>query len=186
MKKLFFIGLLLSLMACQPARGPNEPVVCDSLHYAAKVGDIEQLKKCLAEGKDVNEPDQYGDTPLHISVEREKIEAVKFLVNQKANINIQNAKETTALHLGIKEENLVIVDFLVAQGANVNQKDGNGNPPLHLAVRERNVAIVQKLLSTGHVDLNIKDKQERTALELAKERKNSSMVRILEEYTYGF
>jgi glutaminase len=51
--------------------------------YAASIGDINELKRLLAHGHDLNRADYDGRTPLHLAAAEGQIETVKYLLNQK-------------------------------------------------------------------------------------------------------
>ena len=68
------------------------------MHDAAKVGDVEALKKFIEKGDDVNEQDARGITPLGVAVGFNRIEAVECLLQNGANITITDKKGNTVLH----------------------------------------------------------------------------------------
>jgi len=61
----------------------------------------------------VNEPDQFGDTPLHIAAAAGKLLEVKFLVNNGANVNAKNNAGSTPLHKAVLGGSRKIVEFLI-------------------------------------------------------------------------
>ena len=82
-----------------------EIIASESIHLAAGMGDIEEVKKHIADGTDVNTRDHFGRTPLH---------CVAF-----------------AQHLAWQE----MVELLIAEGVGVNAKDDKGETPLDTAIR---------------------------------------------------
>ena len=59
------------------------------------------------------------------------------------------------------------VKLLISQGANVNQQDKLGNPPLHLAAFLGRTDCVIALLNAPNIGLSIKNKQNKTPLDMA-------------------
>lgn len=74
-----------------------------TLHEAVKNGDVERM---LDEGYDVNDRDEFVDTPLHNAIEREmynatereKDEIVSLLIEAGANVNVRSEYGKTLLH----------------------------------------------------------------------------------------
>ena len=92
----------------------GESAAGDSIHIAARMGDLEAVKKHIAAGADVNELKSDGitpRTPLH-----------KATSTRMCAVACRRLA-TDCVHLEI-------VKLLIAEGANVNIKDGQGSPPL--------------------------------------------------------
>ncbi|CAN4093151.1 unnamed protein product [Withania somnifera] len=94
----------------------------DSLHRAARKGDVADIKKCIAEGANVNGKDQNGWTPLHRAAFKGKIEMVKVLIKHGSKLDIVDYCGYTALHLAIEAGKKDVAMYLIAQGAKANLK----------------------------------------------------------------
>lgn len=70
--------------------------------------------------------------------------------------------------------------YLFTKAKDINSQDKDGSSFLHLACWSEKVKIVKLLLLNG-ADTRARDKDGRTALDLAKERSNGNMISILEE-----
>ena len=68
-----------------------------SIHDAAELGDIEAIKKNLAEGIDVNERSYRGATPLHSAAENEHKEIAELLILRGADVNLKDDSGITPL-----------------------------------------------------------------------------------------
>ena len=135
-----------------------------SIHFAAAFGNIEEAKRQLAAGANVNAKDKRGMTPLHKAV----TQSLRRLVH-----NIRHA-------------DLKIIELLVAEGADVNAKDDEGRTPLdfaihypeiinllrkhggkngtiHSAARGGDIEAVKEFLTAG-VDVNARDANGMTPL----------------------
>ncbi|KAH0739750.1 hypothetical protein KY290_038455 [Solanum tuberosum] len=92
----------------------------DTLHRAARKGDVADIKKCIAEGANVNGKDQNGWTPLHRAAFKGRVEVVKVLVNNRAKLDIVDYVGYTPLHLAIEAGQKDVAMYLIAQGAKAN------------------------------------------------------------------
>ena len=83
-----------------------------ALHIAAKQGNVEQVKRLLAQRVDVNSVSSLGYTPLHISAGWDLRRVTGLLVTNGAKINVQNASGWTPLHLAAGRGHIKMVKFL--------------------------------------------------------------------------
>jgi ankyrin repeat protein len=63
-------------------------------------------------------------------------------------------------------QKIAAIQFSVSQGVDINAVDGNGQTALHIAAGQASARIVTALVELGS-KLEIKDKQGRTALDVA-------------------
>ena len=82
------------------------------LVYWASLGEVEEVKKALAHGVDVNQTDEEGYSALQAAAENDNLEIVKLLVAKGANV--QYKAEYTALELAAMAGNEAIVKYLKA------------------------------------------------------------------------
>lgn len=68
-----------------------------ALSYAAGRGDISGVKRLLESGSNVEEPDDFGCTPLYMAALRGSAKIVDLLLSKGAEINAQNKDGYTAL-----------------------------------------------------------------------------------------
>ncbi len=61
-----------------------------SLHDAVRSGNLDEVKKLIAEESDVNVKDKRGNTPLHVAVGLAKKEIIEMLLAKGADVNIKN------------------------------------------------------------------------------------------------
>jgi hypothetical protein len=105
--------------------------------------------------------------------------------NEKTPININLKTEQisfTALYNCVRYDLLNNADLLLQYKANANiQDDETDNSPLHLAIINKNKDLVRLLVPK--TDLNIKNKDGLTVLELAIRIKNKDIIKIIKEQT---
>lgn len=147
---------------------------------------VEWFLACKA---NVNIACMWGLTPLTVAVYQGSCEVIKLLFKHGGDPN-----QGGLLHQVIirKDGELFkIMDLLSKEGADTNQiqfsnnraanalqrKFGLGTPP-HKAVQANRLNAVQYLVDRG-ADLNVTDTKGRSALQIARSRKNSRIVEYL-------
>jgi len=95
-----------------------------TIHYAARHGDLDMVKKFLTKGVDVNI--KYGKnewTPLLFAAPGHHKDVLELLISKGANVNATGKRKLTALHFAARGEKLEIVQLLVNNGANIEAED---------------------------------------------------------------
>ena len=94
------------------------------LHQKISFSQIEHLvKKLIAHGASVNDPDSAGNTPALIAARDKNIPLVKLLLSQGANINAKNKDGYTLLHYALQNKDTNLSSFLVENGATFDAED---------------------------------------------------------------
>uniref|UniRef100_A0A6C0ED74 Uncharacterized protein n=1 Tax=viral metagenome TaxID=1070528 RepID=A0A6C0ED74_9ZZZZ len=144
------------------------------LNIACIYGNMEIIELLLKNGADINTKNQYGVTPLIMSIGKKFINVVKLLIEKGANVNLSDEVGGTPLMYACGKNVFEIVELLVKNGANVNLSDNNGSTPLMFACQNKNFDIVKLLVEHG-ADVNIQNMDGSTALMYASETiKNAS------------
>lgn len=125
---------------------PKPPI---SLHEAAALGDLKQIKSLLSEGADVNSRERAMWTPLHRAVLNGQAQAVELLLTQWADVNAGNASGASALHYAAEKDHKKIAELLITKKADVNAKDSQGHTPLWHALRKDHTEIAEILRKHG-------------------------------------
>ena len=100
----------------------------EKFFHAARTGDVELLKRVLANGININavdSDDSRGDGALHIAIRCRKSEAIKFLLENSADVDLRNAETRTPLHEAARCANPEAIEILVTYGADVNHSGGD-------------------------------------------------------------
>lgn len=97
----------------------------------------------------------------------------------KESVNKYDKNHQTRLHRAVEDQDLPLVAKLIRLGADINMVDGDGFTLLHIAAQKGNVAIVEKLLATGVVDIDVKNFERKTPLDLAFENGCANVVSCL-------
>ncbi|MBD1828763.1 ankyrin repeat domain-containing protein [Microcoleus vaginatus GB1-A2] len=172
------------------------------LHNAAKIGFKELVQQLIKDGAnvairdrikrtplhyattkevaallmlDINAIDQYGDTPLHLAVDRGSQDIAELLIANGARVNVRNANGQTPLYQAIAIGHNEIAALLINNGTDVNNIDGSGTTPLHKAAHYGTVKILKWLIAKG-AEINIQDNQRKTPLDIAVDLKLQDTV----------
>lgn len=162
----------------------------------------EILEKKINRGYDIDGVDNSGRTTLMWAAIMGYYNIVEMLINYGVNLNISDFMGHTALmdvccrSLGEYSKEKEILELLLDNGAETNVQNKYGYTPLMYAVERGKLYSVEKLIEYG-IDLNIKDKDGDTALDIAykmiKESENvleglmrMKIIRLLEDYQLYF
>ncbi|KAK1428266.1 hypothetical protein QVD17_17096 [Tagetes erecta] len=94
----------------------------DVLCRAARKGDVDVMRKCLAEGARVNAKDQNGWTALHRAAFKGHVEGVKVLLDHGGLVDLVDGSGYTALHRAVEAGHVKVAMMLIAHGAKANMK----------------------------------------------------------------
>jgi len=102
--------------------------------YFASLNNLDEIRKLIRSGVNVNFKDEEGRSALHWSVDRGHKEAATLLLNDfKADVNLQDNEGQTSLHYACVCERSDLVLLLLGHGADVHLKDTSGETCLAMA-----------------------------------------------------
>jgi len=108
----------------------------EGLSHAARTGDLRAMKRYIAEGADVNAPDDSMNiSPLAWSASHGQTEATRLLIENGADVNMKDDNGSTPLHGAAVFGRAEVAKLLVENGANPQIRNGDGATPadtLHL------------------------------------------------------
>ena len=147
-------------------------VLCD----AARRGDLEDIRKKLANAIDVNAQDRSGFTALTSAAAINHREIVAFLLDAGADVDVATNEGVTALHCAKDPQ---IIQALLGHGADPNRAANYGHRPLHLACgRQWDERQARALVNAG-ADVNATNESGETPLHLAAEFASAPVVALL-------
>jgi len=114
-----------------------------TLHAAAKAGDVEALNKLVEEGKDVDEPNERGVSPLGIAVGFNRIEVIKALLAKGAKVDATDSQGNTAMHYACGYGRKDAAEVLAGVDADLEPKNKAGQTPRDVAGMNKEKAMVE-------------------------------------------
>ncbi|WP_017659799.1 ankyrin repeat domain-containing protein [Baaleninema simplex] len=154
----------------------QEQMKMQDLIVAASTGDIKTVEALIEEGIDVNGVAFNQKTALCEACFYGKFEIVRILIDAGATLDKSSFVNV------IYRNRSNIVKFLIEAGFNFSQFFFEGYTALMLAAKNDCFDTVKVLLESGIKDVNAKNFDQKTALDLARDSKHREVVRLLKEY----
>lgn len=104
----------------------ENPEAWTPLMVAVENEQLEIIDFLLGAGANINKPDQFGQTPLHIAVDL----SIDTVIQTNGNQG---------------EENTEIISYLIEKGANLNAKENRGKTPLDIAKSYQSQKVIRLL-----------------------------------------
>jgi ankyrin repeat protein len=146
---------------------------------------VKGAQALISEGQNVNVQDSIGRTALHISAAAGAFDLSKLLLDQGAEPTICDKRGRIPLHYAVLAGSPVVVEELLHRASETaSAHDIEGNTALHLVMQANKVdaecrgSIVNALVANG-ADVNAKNKENVTPLQIAAESDSSQMVALL-------
>lgn len=143
------------------------PETNEMLLQAAIDGDVEEVRRILREGAEIETRNTLGETALHLACRFNHKDIVLLLLKEGANIEARDNDEWTplisALALAYYYPNAEVISKLLEEKADVNAQDNDGDTPLIIAARYGDADMVSSILDF-HPDISKVRDGQRTAL----------------------
>ena len=152
------------------------------LEQATLEGRAETVKELIAQGKDINDRNTRGYTPLHLAATKNNSEVVKILLENGAEVDaVAIDSGCTALHYAASLGYAELCELLARYGANLDAQTTRLETPLHLAVAKGHAGVVALLLKY-HARLDIRDRNGMTPLQQAETIKKGEIVSLIQQH----
>ena len=168
------LNSIVSLLLEQPGLEVNmrDGLGLTALHWAAVEDNPDAVPLLLADPRvDVNCRNNIGRTALFCAVLYGNVEAVRFLLaDNRSEVNLMDKDGMSLLHAASGEDSAEIARLLLDEGRidNVNHLDKRGDSPLMIDVHEKRMKTVRELAAHPGVDLDTRDRWDRSVEEVAR------------------
>lgn len=140
----------------------------------------------LNHGAAINVQNNHGGTALMAAADNGHHETVKKLLENHANVDMQNSNGYTALMNAARSAHTDTAEVLLNYHADVNLQCNHGNTALHLSVMLKESKAkedIVRLLLLKNANVGKVNKENKSALDLAKESQSRRIRCLLEEYS---
>lgn len=124
------------------------------LSKAAAKGDLEEVRRLLVMGNEIDAADDGGWTALHWAAGSGNASVVRLLLENGGDSDPRNADRETPLHLAAKNGRIEVASLLLKYGANPSGEDAGGRTPSSLAAEAGSTDMVKLLEAAGATDVN--------------------------------
>lgn len=126
-KTVLVAASLLAFFGCAKPEGRSPHV---GIHVAALQGNIDEIRRHIEAGSDLDEKDDYGSTPLIVAITFDKTDVAVALIEAGADLTVPNNEGSTPLHIAAFFCRTGIVESLLENGADKNLKNAAGRTAL--------------------------------------------------------
>jgi len=141
------------------------------LHFAAQAGQTDVVEYLIAAGANVDTENISGKTPLEFAADKGHKEVVELLIENGADVNAGGRSSQTPLNIALQRKHKNIAELLIQKGADVS---------LHTAARYGLLEKLKELIGKG-ADVNTKNNEGQTPLDIASEQGHKEIVELLVE-----
>jgi len=168
-----------SILDATPDRGLGQ-----ALLDAAEHGKLDEIRRLIAHGADVDVSSPEEDTPLIVATQGRHVEVCRSLLAANAKINGRGQDGWTAVMFAAKssaDKEGVMLSFLLSEGADINAAGDKGTTALMLAGESGQMKMCHVLLE-ARANVNAKDELG-TVLDRAVANKHHAMVEFLRAHS---
>ena len=146
--------------------------------------NINFIKFLLLNHADPNIKTKLNQNLLHLcAISNNSNAFVLFKEKYLLDMNEKDDQFKTPLHYSIEKNNYEILNILINyENIDVNPIDKEGNTPIHYAILNNNERAIKKLIQY-HANINIKNNEKKTPLEIGLNSKNKKISNIFTRKT---
>ncbi|MFH4975166.1 hypothetical protein AB6A40_001875 [Gnathostoma spinigerum] len=153
------------------------PLLC----HAAMNGDVDLLENLRESGALFSSADYNGRTALHVAAGKGHFNVVKYLIKHGCNVHSKDQWDENPLRNAIRSKNLQCIKVLVDAGAHLSCTTSEIGMELCLAASRVDFSALDAWFAAG-ADVNASDYDGRTALHIAANSENETMIAYLLEH----
>ena len=174
------------LLIYHPKIDAENVLGCTAIMEASFKGHDEIIKELINHHARVDLQDRNGTTALMKASAGGYDKIVKNLIKHNADVNIQSKIGSTALIVASQYKCIKTVMELINHNADVNLQDNKGNTALHSVLLEKvtdTTINIVKLLLSDKTDLEKKNKNKKSVIQLAQESQKQDIKDMIETFS---
>ncbi|MGA8027726.1 MAG: ankyrin repeat domain-containing protein [Bryobacteraceae bacterium] len=172
--------ILLEAATFSQVASPQSASLGDALHAAVRTGRLDEVKRLINAGANVDAGDALGSTPLLDAAWSGDLEIAGFLLAHRADVNaVHTQARSTALEYAVLTGRAAMVKLLLDSGARTDLRyRDHDQSVLAIAASRGNPQVMELLLST-HADVEAVDANGNTPLDEAVLHGQATAVSLL-------
>ena len=119
-----------------------------------------------------------SEESIHIACLYGDLPKIKRLLESGVNINSKDFSNKTPLMYAAEDGAVDTIDYLIRNGANINDIDVRGDSALIIALKNNNVKASKLLIESG-ANLDIRNEDNKDALNIASDIDSKEMVELI-------
>lgn len=152
------------------------------LHIACKLRDnLDCIQFLVEQGVDVHAKTENGQVALHFLAEFGDLKGMQYLIDKGVDLDVEDNDGISVIAYAADRGSLESIKMLRQHGANTHVVDSHGNGLLHFSAFKGHYECVVYLIETG-LDPQLNNKDNKTALDCAKEQEYAEIVALIERY----
>lgn len=160
---------------------PLEPTQMELMHRVKPEWEKEAML-LIDHGADVNVMTDGCDSPLALATFTGDEALVKTLISHGASLQRPTCAKESLLHTAIAEGHREVAEILINTGINVNERNISQRTPLHFLAFYMDEPKLAELMIQHGADINAKDKDGYTALEVAEQAGHKEVAEVLRKH----
>ena len=131
----------------------------------------------------INTVNDQRQTPLHLACSEGHTDIAKLILSSPAaKVNLFDSQQKTPLMYATENQWHSIIDELLKRKADTDLKDRKGNTALHYACKVPSTGLVKALVQKGGANVNIKNGDGQTPLQIAVPSSNTVLINSLLQF----
>lgn len=164
---------------------PKKPEIRQTteLHIATRNDDFGKVKELLDQKVFVDPRDESDSTPLMIASALGFYDIAQLLIENGADVNARSGTcGCSPILYASHNDHIELVKLLVSNKANVHEVDFDNDTVLTSPAKNGYYEIVEYFLENHQMDVNFRNKDNNSALDLAKRNGHGGIVSLLEKF----
>lgn len=113
----------------EESKSPTRSSPDDQLILAIHRGVIDDIKKLISSGVDLNHKDRNGSTAIYNCCTPQQLHLARFLVSVGAQLNVANIRGNTPLHVAVERGSKETILLFMLNNADPTAVNANGQKP---------------------------------------------------------